>query len=402
MNRLCRLALPVAVVLSLTTPPASAQQQQPQDGAEIPVDNTGFGTTSGEFLNLGAGARGTALGGSFAALSNDVSALYWNPAGVVLNSRAGVEVSYLDYVAGTRYVWVGGVMPLGTGEWAIGAQVGSFGFGDQPEYTEADPDGVSGRTYDVSETFLGVTVARQFSDRFSAGITGKLINDVLGEADAQTVAFDFGTNFHTELGDRPIRASFVIQNLGGRLKHVGTGTEIDVFPEPGTPDSRLDPVPANFRAKGWPLPATFRVGLAYDALSMQNQTLTVLSEFTQPNNSDATFNVAGEYRFDQIGGRGLGAALRASYTYQPDEEQISCTDFDASGVAGDATGECTFNAAFESPSNSDRGLDGLAAGGGLKWEFPEWTVHADYALRHMGILDIVHTFSIGVAFGPGQ
>ena len=47
-------------------------------------DNTSYGTTSAEFLLLGAGARGTALGGSFAAIVTDVSALYYNPAGAAL------------------------------------------------------------------------------------------------------------------------------------------------------------------------------------------------------------------------------------------------------------------------------------------------------------------------------
>ena len=52
-------------------------------------DNTGFGTTSAEFLLLGAGARGTALGGAFAAIATDVSSLYYNPAGAALMERPG-------------------------------------------------------------------------------------------------------------------------------------------------------------------------------------------------------------------------------------------------------------------------------------------------------------------------
>ena len=46
------------------------------------TDNTAYGGTSGEFMLLGAGARGTALGGAFAALATDVTALYYNPGGL--------------------------------------------------------------------------------------------------------------------------------------------------------------------------------------------------------------------------------------------------------------------------------------------------------------------------------
>ena len=39
-------------------------------------DNTSYGTTAAEFLLLGAGARGAALGGSFAAIATDAPAGY--------------------------------------------------------------------------------------------------------------------------------------------------------------------------------------------------------------------------------------------------------------------------------------------------------------------------------------
>src|SRR3712207_8361862 len=58
-----------------------------------------YGTTSAEFLLLGAGARGTALGGSFAAIATDISALYYNPAGAALIERAGLTIGTYDYVA---------------------------------------------------------------------------------------------------------------------------------------------------------------------------------------------------------------------------------------------------------------------------------------------------------------
>ena len=44
---------------------------------------TNVGTTSASFLEIGAGARSLAMGGAYVSLANDVSALYWNPAGIV-------------------------------------------------------------------------------------------------------------------------------------------------------------------------------------------------------------------------------------------------------------------------------------------------------------------------------
>ena len=98
-------------------------------------DNTAYGTTSGEFLLLGAGARGAALGGAFAALATDITAMYHNPAGLAQLARPAVMVSSVRYIADTKYTWAGVAFPMGGGSSAIGISVGSFGFGDQPVYT---------------------------------------------------------------------------------------------------------------------------------------------------------------------------------------------------------------------------------------------------------------------------
>ena len=43
---------------------------------------TKVGTTAGKFLSIPVGARALGMGGAFVAVANDVSAMYWNPAGI--------------------------------------------------------------------------------------------------------------------------------------------------------------------------------------------------------------------------------------------------------------------------------------------------------------------------------
>jgi hypothetical protein len=221
---LTALALTVALAASAT---AQVIQQ----------DNTPYGTTSAEFLLLGAGARGTALGGAFSALSADVTSLYYNPGSVALIQRPQAMVSTYAYVADTRYSWLGIAFPLAGGQRAIGFSAGAFGFSGQPAYDFENPEG-DGRTYSVAETFIQGTYAQNFSDRFSAGLSVKFINDKLASAAASAFAVDFGTNFHATVGERPIRASFVIQNLGTRLQHRGAGLDAFVDREPRSPRPR--------------------------------------------------------------------------------------------------------------------------------------------------------------------
>src|SRR5512142_3359573 len=43
---------------------------------------SGTGTTAATFLKIGLGPRAVALGESYAGVADDVSAVYWNPAGL--------------------------------------------------------------------------------------------------------------------------------------------------------------------------------------------------------------------------------------------------------------------------------------------------------------------------------
>src|SRR5437867_6507252 len=344
-------------------------------------DNTAYGGASGEFLLLGAGARGQALGGAYAALATDITAMYYNPAGLAQLARPGVQVTTSQYIADTKYAWAGIAFPLAGGVRSVGVSLGSFGFSDQPIYTLTDPDG-NGRTYSVRQTFISGTLAQNFSDRFSAGVTLKFINDRLGTANATGVAVDFGTNFHASVGARPIRASFVIQNLGTNLQHSGEDLIVGVTRQPplGTVDVPQEPQSAALSTSSWTLPVLFRVGVALDLVAQGSNHLTVLSEFTQPNNTKPGAGAGFEWALQNIGQRGFSVAARGSYTIQPDNQVNDL-------VIGIPTKESsgTFTA------------DGLSLGGGLEYARGQTRLGFDYAWKNMGTLGSVNflSFSIG-------
>jgi len=344
-------------------------------------DNTAYGTTSAEFLLLGAGARGTALGGSFAAIATDVSALYYNPAGVAMLDRAGLMVGTYDYVADTRYSWAGVAFPFSGGSRTIGFQVGTFGFKDQPIYTEDQPDGTGG-TYSVNQTFIGATFAQNFSDRFSAGITAKFVDDRLGTVSGSAFAVDFGTNFHASLNNHPVKFSFVLANLGSSLTYTGTGLQGNVQrdPLPGEDEVPTLPQQANLLTKDFPLPTTFRVGLAYDVITGDNNRLTVLGDFNQPNNNAPGFAFGSEWNSQKIGGSNFGFALRGSYSY------TGANDL----------------APTSSPTalSDEENLQGLAFGGGLQYggNGNGFGLSLDYAYKYLGVLGATNFFSFSLGW----
>jgi len=346
------------------------------------TDNTAYGGTSGEFMLLGAGARGTALGGAFAALATDVTALYYNPGGLAQLPRPAAMISTYDYVAGTRYSWLGVAFPLTGGARSVGLSAGTFGFSDQPEYTVDAPDG-TGRTYSVAETFLAGTYAQNFSDRFSAGFSFKFITDKLGETRAGAFALDFGTSFHATVGARPIRAAFVLQNLGSQLKHDGTGLDAGVTRTPplGTPDVPQEPQPSRLRASGWDLPVLFRVSAALDLVTRGQNRITVLGEFTQPNNTKPAAGGGLEVASANIGNSGFSLAARASYTLQPDNN----------------VNDISFGGLGSAQSSGSFTKDGVAVGGGLAYGRGNLRLGFDYAWRDLGVLGGTNflSFSVG-------
>ncbi|HMU62386.1 MAG TPA: PorV/PorQ family protein [Gemmatimonadales bacterium] len=348
-----------------------------QNDSLISASNTAYGSTSGEFLLLGASARGAALGNAFQAIANDVSALYYNPAGIALMDGPGALVSSYSYVADTKYSWGGLSFPFSGGARAVGLHLGTFGFKDQPEYTAELPDG-TGATYSVSETYLGLTYAENFSDRFAAGITVKGVFDQLGEVSGSAFAVDFGTTFHSALNNHPISFSFVIQNLGSNLSYSGDVLNVGVPRDPLQGENPVpnNPAPAIYRTKAFSLPTTFTVAVAYDLISQDNMRWTLLGDFNQPNNTKAGYVFGTELGFPRMGGSNFNGAVRASYSY-------------ASANSGqDVAG---------SQLNEEQSWQGTAVGGGLAYTTETFNLGFDYAWKYMGILGSTNffTFSIG-------
>ena len=73
-------------------------------------------TYAGEFLQLGVGARSLALGGAAAAISDDVTAGYWNPAGLTaINYPTFGAMHEARFDNTVQYNYAAVALPLGVG-----------------------------------------------------------------------------------------------------------------------------------------------------------------------------------------------------------------------------------------------------------------------------------------------
>jgi hypothetical protein len=350
-------------------------------------DNTGYGTTAAEFLLLGANARGMALGGAYSAVATDIGGLNANPGAVALLKRPVIQGSQYQYVAGTTFNWGAVAIPFGGGSSVFGVQLGSFGFSNQPVYTVSQPDG-TGSFYSVTETFIAATLAKNFSDRFSVGITAKGITDQLGDVSGSAFAVDFGTHFHSQLGGKAVRFAFSLLNLGTDMSYNQDGLNQEIA-RSATKDTVQGQttvtslgVPVAYLTSSFQLPTIFRVALAYDLISVKDAKFTVMGEFNQMSSNRGAFGGGGEFSADHIGGTGFGLALRGSYTYNP-------------SLSYSNTGFTDVNCATCGYSKAQDSNAGLAYGGGI-WLAAKsgFQLGFDYARRRMGNLGDTDFYTI--------
>ncbi len=95
---------------------------------------TQFRKYSNEFLNIGAGARGLAMGGAQVASAEDGNAGYWNPAGLVnVIDNASVSLMHAEYFAGIgKYDYLSATIPMSSSYRTLGFSLLRFGVDDIP------------------------------------------------------------------------------------------------------------------------------------------------------------------------------------------------------------------------------------------------------------------------------
>ena len=57
------------------------------------------GTTAAQFLKIGVGARAVGMGSAFAATADDITSIYWNPAGLAANLSNEAMFNHTNWIA---------------------------------------------------------------------------------------------------------------------------------------------------------------------------------------------------------------------------------------------------------------------------------------------------------------
>lgn len=274
-------------------------------------------TGTAQFLKLGAGARGTALGDAYTAMTNDISAMYWNPAGIQKIGKPSIGVSQTNLFADIRYNYFGATYPIDPTN-TIGVMVLYLTSGDIEKTTIEDPQG-TGEFFSTTSAAIGITVARHLTPRFDLGLTIKYVYERLYRESASTFAFDIGSQFDT--GIYGLKIGMALANFGGKMRFDGPDLNIDYKNE--TTGEKYESG-GRLVTDEWPIPLVFRLGLMVDLLGgdshiAQNDKnrVTLSLEGNDPVDHLLHYNAGVEYEWNRM------LAFRAGYKFNYDEAKTT-------------------------------------------------------------------------------
>ncbi len=239
------------------------------------------GTTAGQFLKIGVGARATGMANAQTGMYKDVSALYWNAA-ALSRLQVGTEImfNHVEWLADMNFDYAGGILNLGSAG-VIGFSVTSFSVPEDIVRTVDFPEG-DGRRWDASSLALGISYSRNLTDRFSIGATFKYIRESVWSQSASGVAFDFGTLYLSEIPGLSLGAT--ISDFGTQMRLDGRDLFFNVDPNDDA-GSGPNNIPAQYRTADFDLPLTFRIGIAYDAIRSEEFRITGAVDAVHPNDN---------------------------------------------------------------------------------------------------------------------
>jgi hypothetical protein len=232
------------------------------------------------------------MGGAVTGFSNGALSIFWNPAGITGTTGESLhfsQIPWMEFFDVTAFAFT-----LNAGNWGtFGLHAIALGMESMEITTEFSPGG-TGQFFDAQDLAVGVTYARQLTDRFSTGLTGKLIRQRIWNETASGFAFDVGTRY--QLDFRNLTLAMSMNNFGPDLKYTGpdllvTYDENNVFP------NRL--VQANQQTEAYPLPLTFQFGIVADLFRSPFLLARVGIDAIHPNDNAERVHLGVEAAFAQ-------------------------------------------------------------------------------------------------------
>jgi len=299
---------------------------------------TKAGTTAGQFFKIGMSARGAGMGEAATAIVSDGSAIFWNPAGLAYVTTGEISVSHLNWIAGIKSSSMTFAYPIpniGT----LGLYVVSLAIPQDEVTTVAQPEG-TGEYFDGGDFSIGVAFSKKVTDRFSFGVTGKLLQERIWTMSASSIAVDIGSIYHSSW--RNFRIGFVLRNYGTSMKFSGRANLVTTDPDPVI-EGNNDFIRAELELDEWDVPMQLTTSFAVDLYSSKMVKSVLAIDMVHPNDNVEFFNIGAEFTFidmiflrggirhlgqdNPVGTSAFGGGIRVPFGTNQLSLDYSITDF---------------------------------------------------------------------------
>ena len=257
------------------------------------------GISTAQFLKIGVGGRATAMGDAFVAVANDVSALYWNPAGLTQFSENQIMFSHNKWVVDINHDFIGAVYHLDETN-TFGVSLTSLSMDEMKVTTEYAPFG-TGEYFGFSDMGIAVSYSRKMTDQFSFGGTIRYIEETLDKLKMRGVMIDLGTYYWTGLGST--RFAVAVTNFGNDL----------------APDGEVVLVGNRTRSEwqSFSPPTMFRIGFALEPYEDEENRVTTSIQLNHPNDNSENLSLGVEYVWNKM------FFARGGYKFNVDEQNYT-------------------------------------------------------------------------------
>jgi hypothetical protein len=276
------------------------------------------GTTTANFLEIGFGPTGNSMGDAFTSISNDVSAIYWNPAGLANIESGEVMFTYQPWVANINTTFGAAAFNVGN-LGTIGIGIIGVDYGDMDVTTMEMQDG-TGESFTASDIAVSIGFARKLATWFSFGATAKFISSSIWHSTATAIAMDLGvlinTGFFspTDNAADGLNIGMSVSNYGTRMQYDGIDLLQSIDPTPNQSGDYKD-IEGQYRLNEWELPLIFRLGLSLTAIKDGMHTLVLAADALHPNNNSESVNIGVAYSilFAGIGSFTIAGGYKALF-----------------------------------------------------------------------------------------
>ncbi|OGU58381.1 MAG: hypothetical protein A2X64_03505 [Ignavibacteria bacterium GWF2_33_9] len=346
MNKTIKTAIAIIALIAFSFNAYAVNDNQQGSGGTAAAK---VGTAGAQFLRIPFGARGVGMGGAYSAVANDLSSVYWNPAGIADVKSIGAEFNYTQWFATYTHSAAIAAMPISS-DFTVAVNMVNFSSGDILITTMDDPEGIIGAKYQVADMSMGITFAGYLTQEFSFGITAKYINNSIYNVSASGLAFDIGTMYNTNIYG--IKIAFSIENLGGETSYEGQGLrDMKKYQE----EDWTAPLDVSYVAYPYSYPLIFRAGISSDLYNVDDHKIIGAFDFATFSDVPEQFAFGAEYTYSDL------ISLRGGYQFGQDQF-------------------------------------GIAGGIGINYEGDGFAGKFDYSISPTFDLGLVNRFTVGVKF----